>query len=310
MFSNTASQRLRKFKEGLRAQYGYLAEPSWPLWRNRNNYVMRMSVREYLAMPRNRTCHNLLRRLPLPPGTKTLLGNGLNFCVTHKYPANKIEETISRYSNDVRRTVFWRDREQEDDGPSNSTYNPKLYFKSSTEFEPAGPKIEAALTNFTTALTSAQRRYQSSNPPNLTPRQRHLLTTFKESDTYIVIEADKNLGPCILERDDYIRRCIEEHLGDAKTYKIVSNARAGTIQSMLSREFGAWLGKYAYQVPKHERVYLRTARQKHPQKLARFRGTVKIHKTPNWSTTKEPLKFRPVIACCGIWINCWSKWLD
>ena len=60
----------------------------------------------------------------------------------------------------------------------------------------------------------------------MTPRQRHLLTTFKESDTYIVIEADKNLGPCILERDDYIRRCIEAHIGDAKTYKIVSNARA------------------------------------------------------------------------------------
>ena len=103
-----------------------------------------------------------------------------------------------------------------------------------------------------------------------------------------MIEADKNLGPCILEREDYIRRCIEEHLSDAKTYKIVSNARAGTIQSMLSREFGAWLGKYAYQVPEHERAYLRTARQKHPQNLQDSEEQSKYTRPPTGAQRRNP----------------------
>ena len=36
----------------------------------------------------------------------------------------------------------------------------------------------------------------------------------------------------------------------------------------------------------------------------------KLHKTPNWYDTKEDLKFRPIVACCGTWVNHWSKWLD
>ena len=36
----------------------------------------------------------------------------------------------------------------------------------------------------------------------------------------------------------------------------------------------------------------------------------KIHKTPDWKQTGQPFKFRPINACCGTWMNCWSKWLD
>ena len=47
-----------------------------------------------------------------------------------------------------------------------------------------------------------------------------------------------------MEREMYIRRCIEEHLGDSVTYEIISPQRAAFIQGMLSREFGRWVGKY------------------------------------------------------------------
>ena len=36
----------------------------------------------------------------------------------------------------------------------------------------------------------------------------------------------------------------------------------------------------------------------------------KIHKTPDWKLTGEQFKFSPINACCGTWMNCWSKWLD
>lgn len=63
-------------------------------------------------------------------------------------------------------------------------------------------------------------------------------------------------------------------------------------------------------MPEYKRYYLRTARGRHPDKLSRFRTTVKIHKTPDLHNTKQDLRFRPTVACVGTWINCWSKWLD
>ena len=141
----------------------------------------------------------------------------------------------------------------------------------------------------------------------MTPRKYLLLAAYKLNDLYISVEADKNLGLCVLERDYYIKRCISEHLGNSTNYKLISKAEASTIQSLLSRQFGSWLGKHADQIPEHEREYLRQARNKHPNKLSRFRATVKIHKTPDWHSKKQELRFRPIVACCGTWINCWSK---
>ena len=106
------------------------------------------------------------------------------------------------------------------------------------------------------------------------------------------------------------KRCISEHLGNPTNYKLISKAEGSTIQSLLSREFGSWLGRYSDMVPEHERVYLRTARDKYSDKFSKFRATVKIHKTPDWHNIKQDLRFRPIVACCGTWINCWSKWLD
>ena len=42
--------------------------------------------------------------------------------------------------------------------------------------------------------------------------------------------------------------------------------------------------------------------ERNPTKLARFRMTMKIHKTP--------FKFRPIVCCAGTFMNDWSKWLD
>ena len=165
------------------------------------------------------------------------------------------------------------------------------------------------MEDFASDVRKAEKRWRSRNHPNLTPRQYQLLLYFKESNKYIIIEADKNLGVCILEREYYIRRAIEEHLGDSKVYKIITIQEANTIQYKLSFEFSEWLGKYANTVPEYERYYLRTARER-CTKLARCRMSCKPHKTPNWHNIKEDLKFRPIVACYKTWVNCLSEWLD
>ena len=171
-----------------------------------------MPVRYLLEQPRNTAVHNLLFEKPLPAGTKTLFGKGLRFCLRSRTPANKLEDTIDRYNNDMRRDNFWI-RNPQPEGCEN-IYNPKLYFKSATVFGPNSPELEEILEDFASSLRKAEKRWRSRNHPNLTPRQYQLLLHFRESDEYIIIEADKNLGVCILEREYYIRRAIEEYLGE------------------------------------------------------------------------------------------------
>ena len=90
------------------------------------------------------------------------------------------------------------------------------------------------MEDFASSLRKAEKRWRSRKHPNLTPRQYQLLLHFRESNEYIIIEADKNLGVCILEREYYIHRAIEEHLGDREVYKRISVAEANIIQYKLS----------------------------------------------------------------------------
>ena len=239
---------------------------------------MSTPARDFFEQPRNKAVHNLLFERELPVGTKTLFGNGLNFCLRGRTPTNKLQDTIDRFENDVRRTNYWLKNPKPPD--QQKKYNPKMYFRSETTFGPNDDDVEECLAGFSQDLWRAQKRWRGRHPPNLTPRMFHLLNQFKKCDTYIVIEADKNLGVCILEREYYIKRAIEEHLGNSSVYKIISKTDANTIQYKLSFKFSEWLGRHASTVPEHERDYLRTARDCYT-KLARLRMSWKLHKTPN-----------------------------
>ena len=139
LYENRTSQRLQHFREDVRQQYGFLANPSWPLWRNMRELVKNMPVREFLEQPRNTAVHNLLFEKPLPAGTKTLFGKGLRFCLRSRTPANKLNNTIDRYNNDMRRTNYWLQNPQPE-GCEN-IYNPKLYFTSETVFNPNSQEL-------------------------------------------------------------------------------------------------------------------------------------------------------------------------
>ncbi|KAL7530298.1 hypothetical protein ACHAWF_003326, partial [Thalassiosira exigua] len=71
---------------------------------------------------------------------------------------------------------------------------------------------------------------------------------------------------------------------------------------ILRFKLDSWMSRHQHIIPLHEREYLTRARTQFPDKLARFRMTLKAHKTP-W-------KMRPIVCCAGTFMNCWSKWLD
>ena len=90
-----------KFGERLKEQYGFLADPSKPLWYNVEKRFEEMDVAEYEARPRNMACHNLLVTNKLPAGTNSLLGLGLNYCIKSSTTTTTTSKTFNRLTEDI-----------------------------------------------------------------------------------------------------------------------------------------------------------------------------------------------------------------
>jgi hypothetical protein len=170
----------------------------------------------------NMACHNLLKFSPMPPGTSKLLGLGLNYCIKAPTTRMTTEHTFSRMIDDVRRIYKLRGAPQE------QGFIKELYIKSEYSFDPVSDEIEAACRNFQEAVQREQLQLSRRRQPrcNLTQRQWNLINFFKDNDKFIIVQGDKNLGPCILDRKYYIYRGIQEHLGNETNYRQVSKAWA------------------------------------------------------------------------------------
>ena len=108
-------------------------------------------------------------------------------------------------------------------------YIPQLYIKN-TEWAKnlrANKKIEKELENFEQKLRQTWKNYQKKlNLSNLTIKQWKLAESLLKSDSHIVVEADKNLGGCIMDRETYIIKGILEHLGNKLVYKKLTKRQA------------------------------------------------------------------------------------
>ena len=234
--------------------------------------------------------------MPPPPGTKRLLGKGLKFCVKYPVPTNDVNASLKRFENDVRRIVTFLGKEDD------NNYIPELYIKSGWPFDEVDDEIEDALSKFRAEVEKRQRRYRRRRSTNLTPLQWHLMRELKKNDYYIVIEADKNLGACILRLSIYTERGIKEHLGDTSVYKRLSAQEAHGKMQALKYQYRVFINRFRDYISAAETTFLERALKTYPNKYARFRMSLKAH--------KKPWKMRPIVCCAGTFMNCLSKWLN
>jgi hypothetical protein len=102
----------------------------------------------------------------------------------------------------------------QDDG----NYIPQLYFKSGWTLHPCeNPEVERAMKQFLSSTCQEQHRYYRLILSNIFPHHWWLIKLLRNHDEYKVVEADKNLGNCILNWNTYIRRAFEDHLGNTET---------------------------------------------------------------------------------------------
>ena len=57
------------------------------------------------------------------------------------------------------------------------------------------------------------------NKHNITQQQRYLLDFFYQHPDFVVVQSDKNLGLIMMERADYIRMMLNNHLCKASRYQ-------------------------------------------------------------------------------------------
>lgn len=223
---------------------------------------------------------------------------GLNYCIREERPTNNTTQSFQRLRRDIRRINFWL-RHEEDE----NNYNPKLYLSQDKWFDRASKEIEDGIDKFEREYREIRnKRYRKPTPPNLSAAQLLLASQQKLNDWTIVTPADKNLGPCIMDREEYITRAMKEHFGDIDTYAILDERGCTSIMQLLRQAQEMWISRHRSSLTKGDVKFLETARSRARDKIAKFRMSIKVHKTP--------FKTRPIVCCVGTFMNYWSRWLD
>ena len=71
-------------------------------------------------------------------------------------------------------------------------------------------------------------------------------------DKYIILLADKNLGPCVINREIYIRKCLTQHLSDKSTYERISKDIAFQYIEETINEFLYYIKQPGHQINKED----------------------------------------------------------
>ena len=104
----------------------------------------------------------------------------------------------------------------------------KLYITSKWRPPNANSNSESRIKNFAQALHLEQEKIKQSTKPatNVTPEVESLIKDVTSNKQFIVLMTDKNLGPAIIKREQYICAVLAEHLLVNQTYQRLSKHKA------------------------------------------------------------------------------------
>lgn len=285
------------------------------------------NLARYLQQPSNLACHNLCTYLHPPNGFEQLLGLGLNYCLqpTRANPQAVVNAFCTRFERDLFTKMYFTDKRRsgEEEEPP-----PQLFLRSN--FTPPRDEIltelRARTNRFLSKLKGAFATARHRTPPrrrytNLSPFQSHLLDTFSSSTEFIVFPSDKNLGPAILERDEYIRRAMQDHLLDRSTYQQLTESEAKTKLHQTKLQVLKFLKRYGTPlsttitsdlsprsvpsqplIDRNDTKFLLRSIDQCEDPFAYFYITAKVHKNP-WKT-------RPIVSYPGSLLHGLGRWID
>lgn len=292
-------------------RFGFYADPSKTIRANFEHLLSANSQQTLPKLIKNKEIWNLCRpNTKLPDGVEDILGLNLNFGINFKPKLDEHTIDFTRLRRSIRLRFIPFESKQE--------YNPKLYIPKSGYVSPAPKEIETAIDNFEaackTAFSNSRRR---PHHPNVTKTQVQLLRALRKERRFIAIATDKNLGPAILELDQYIERAFLDHLHCTDTYREISTFEANSINNDNFR----WICDHCYNKPlsaisRSDRMFFANSlfgdrdgiNKVHPKEnitFPYFYLLPKVHKVP-----LPDFKTRPVVSGVSSVMEPLSKFLD
>ena len=126
---------------------------------------------------------------------------------------------------------------------------------------------------------------------------------------FLIVPCDKNLGPAIIERHDYLKIAMRDHLSNTTTYKSLTTSEIDRYSSEIKKYILGWLKKYNKKLTKMEHAFLRKELKSNQSPYARFYLTLKAHKL-KLGQTVDQLKSRPIVSCPGSLLHGLGVWVD
>ena len=234
----------------------------------------------------------------IPSGLKRLLGLNLNFCMTPK-PLSRVNlsTALEEFSRSYRIKFQFRNSDSTDEN-----FNRKLYIPNKA-WQPreACTKAEEIFERISTNINAYQRPKRTRK--NFNMAQQSTLKDLLSRNDLLVVQADKNLGPVLFQKQDYLDMCLKylhnTKNGDASTYCIM-NVTMQSLEStlrMTARRF--YKDIQEIQRSKDNVIIVAGLETK---SLNVFYGTAKIH--------KPGLKPRPIVSNATGILGGLSRWLD
>ena len=178
----------------------------------------------------------------------------------------------------------------------------KIYVPNSAfSPDPLYPSLEGLLADIARGLGQHIDTHNntSTHTFNLPTRQRACLKALANNKDLFFVPADKNLGPCIMLKEQYISFCIE-HLKDTSTYRRVSHDPSAQLRQTVL-DFYENLEQHAASLGILDSLPI-IIHELEEKGLAYFYAMPKLH--------KNPIKPRPIVASTGAIFHGLSKWVD
>ena len=216
-FYQRSEQAATSITNIIKQQFGFVADPKKTLLHNASCTLATTPSWYYFARPSHLAFHDFTQQKQPAKNLRSLLGLGLKFIPTPRCTNTwtKLKETSMPR---LQRAIHLRFHFAGSETSSNETYDPKMYVRSNwtPPYWTLPPIVlQQRLDKFATTLNKLFKRRMGKM--HLLSYQTRALQSLQKQQDFLICPCDKNLGPAIIERDDYIKIAMRDHLLDGRT---------------------------------------------------------------------------------------------